>query len=112
MNEEVPRIPDAERTTIDRLEHGFTRIIARYGFSEDPNLTTLLSRLSIPGLNLDPMKCTFFLGRETLILRSSKTMLSWRKHLFAFLSRNAWDASKFFRIPPNRVIELGVQMEL
>ncbi len=112
MNEEVPRIPDAERTTIDRLEHGFTRIIARYGFSEDPNLTTLLSRLSIPGLNLDPMKCTFFLGRETLILRPSKTMLSWRKHLFAFLSRNAWDASKFFRIPPNRVIELGVQMEL
>lgn len=112
MNEEVPRIDDAERVAIERLEAGFVRIVARYGFSEDPDLPALLRGLNIPGLNLDPMKCTFFLGRETLILRSSRNMYSWRKHLFAYLSRNAWDASKFFRIPPNRVIELGVQMEL
>jgi KUP system potassium uptake protein len=111
-NEEVPRIHASEKVTVDRLDAGFTRIIARYGFSEDPNLTTLLLNMSVPGLNLDPMKCTFFLGRETLILRKSRNMQSWRKHLFSYLSRNAWDASKFFRIPPTRVIELGVQMEL
>jgi KUP system potassium uptake protein len=58
------------------------------------------------------MKTTFFLGRETLILVPGKNMRTWRKTLFAYLSRNAWDASKFFRIPPNRVIEIGIQVEL
>ena len=68
--------------------------------------------LNIEGLDLDPGKVTFFLGRETLILTPRRNMRPWRKILFSFLSRNAWDASKFFRIPPNRVIEVGIQMEL
>ena len=58
------------------------------------------------------MKCTFFLGRETLILGASHNMRPWRKHLFAYLSRNALDASKFFHLPPNRIIEIGAQVEL
>jgi len=58
------------------------------------------------------MKVTFFLGRETLILVEGQNMRNWRKILFSYLSRNAWDASKFFRIPPNRVIEVGIQVEL
>jgi KUP system potassium uptake protein len=112
MNEEVPRIPNSERVTVERLAVGFTRIVARYGFSEDPNLAALLGNLQIEGLDLNPMKCTFFLGRETLILGAGRNMRPWRKHLFAFLSRNALDASKFFHLPPNRVIEIGVQVGL
>jgi KUP system potassium uptake protein len=111
-NEEVPRLPDAERVTVERLEAGFVRIVTRYGFSEDPNLAALLGGLKVEGLDLDPMKCTFFLGRETLILGASRNLRPWRKHLYAFLSRNALDASKFFHLPPNRVIEIGVQVEL
>ena len=112
MNEEVPRVPEAERVVVECLPAGFTRIIARYGFSEDPNLAALLRDLSLEGLDLSPMKCTFFLGRETMILRAGPNMRPWRKHLFAFLSRNALDASKFFRLPPNRIIEIGIQVEL
>ena len=110
--EEIPHIPDAERTQIKILPEGFYQIIIRYGFSEDPDLSSLLRSLNIEGLDLDPGKVTFFLGRETLILTPRRNMRPWRKILFSFLSRNAWDASKFFRIPPNRVIEVGIQMEL
>ncbi len=112
MTEEVPRIPATERVTVERLDGGFTRILARYGFSEDPNLAELLSGLHVEGLDLEPMKCTFFLGRETLVLAAGHNMRPWRKRLFAFLSRNALDASKFFHLPPNRVIEIGVQVVL
>jgi len=112
LTEEVPSIPAAERVTVERMEGGFTRIVARYGFSEDPNLAELLRGLNIEGLDLDPMRCTFFLGRETLILSAGRNMRPWRKHLFAYLSRNALDASKFFHLPPNRVIEIGVQVVL
>lgn len=110
--EEIPRVPDAERVRIERLQAGFTRIVARYGFSENPDVAALMRGMTIEGLDLDPMKCTFFLGRETLVLGPGRNMRQWRKHIFAYLSRNAIDASKFFSLPPNRVIEIGVQMEL
>jgi len=112
QNEEVPRIAAGERVSVERMEEGFVRITARYGFSEDPNLTDLLRGLQIEGLDLDPMKVTFFLGRETLILGAARNLRPWRKHLFSFLSRNARDASKFFHLPPNRVIEVGIQVQL
>jgi len=110
--EDIPCVPETERVKITILPEGFYQILIRYGFSEDPNLTALLSSLKVEGLDLDPMKITFFLGRETLILVPGENMWLWRKTLFTFLSRNAWDASKFFRIPPNRVIEVGIQVEL
>lgn len=109
---DVPRVAANERTQVTILPEGFYQLNIRYGFSEDPDLSTLLRSLHVEGLDLDPMKITFFLGRETLILVAKHNMYSWRKVLFAFLSRNAWDASKFFRIPPNRVIEVGIQVEL
>ncbi len=112
MNEEVPRIADADRVAVERLDAGVTRMVVRYGFSENPDLSTLLRSLSIDGLNLDPLRCTFFLGRETLLLGAGRNMHPWRKQLFAFLSRNALDASKFFHLPPNRIIEIGMQVEL
>jgi KUP system potassium uptake protein len=111
-NEELPRIPDSERVLIQRLEAGFTLITARYGFSENPDLSSLLSQIKIDGLDLTPGKVTFFLGRETLILMPRNNMWPWRKKLFLFMSKNSIDASKFFNIPPNRVIEVGTQVEL
>lgn len=111
-NEEQPRISESERVHIERLEAGFTLITARYGFSENPDLSELLSRIHVEGLNLTPNKVTFFVGRETLILVPNGNMRSWRRQLFAFLSKNSRDASKFFNIPPNRVIEVGIQVEL
>ncbi len=110
--EDIPRVPEAERSQVRVLPEGFHQILLRYGFSEDPDIPAALRNIRIEGLDLNPMNVTFFLGRETLILAREKNMRFWRKHLFAFLSRNARDASKFFRIPPNRVIEVGIQVEL
>jgi len=112
VNQDLPRTPDNEKVTIEQLEAGFTRITARYGFMETPDLSELLSSLKIDGLDLTPSKVTFFLGRETIILIPRKNMFFWRKMLFAFLSKNARDASRYFNIPPNRVIEIGIQVEL
>jgi KUP system potassium uptake protein len=109
---DIPHVPDVERTQVTELPAGFYQLRIRYGFSEDPDLSSLLKTLKVEGLDLDPMKVTFFLGRETLILVQNDSMRNWRKLLFSYLSRNAWDASKFFRIPPNRVIEVGIQVEL
>ena len=112
QTEDIPHVPDEERTHVNVLPQGFYQLLLRYGFSEDPDLSTLLKNLKIEGLDLDPMKVTFFLGRETLILVEGQNMRNWRKILFSYLSRNAWDASKFYHIPPNRVIEVGIQVEL
>lgn len=112
INQDQPRIPDGERVSVEKLEAGFTRITARYGFMESPDLSLLLSGLSIEGLDLTPSKVTFFLGRETIILTLHRNMMHWRKRLYAFLSKNARDATRYFNIPPNRVIEIGIQVEL
>ena len=112
VNQDVPRIPDPERVSVERLEAGFTRITARYGFMETPDLSQLLTSLTIEGLDLTPSKVTFFLGRETILLVPKQNMFLWRKILFAFLSKNARDATRYFNIPPNRVIEIGTQVEL
>ena len=68
--------------------------------------------LKAQGLDLDPMQLTYVLGRESLVLIHKKPMSLWRKQLFSFMSRNAYDASKFFHIPTNRVIEVGIQVEI
>ena len=112
VNLDLPRVSEGDRVSVERLEAGVTRITARYGFTETPDLSLLLTSLTIEGLDLTPSKVTFFLGRETIILVPRKTMFLWRKMLFTFLSKNARDATRYFNIPPNRVIEIGTQVEL
>ncbi len=112
VNQDLPRMQESERVTVERLEAGITRITAQYGFTETPDLSLLLSSLKIEGLDLTPSRVTFFLGRETIIPTPNKSMFSWRKMLFMFLSKNARDATRYFNIPPNRVIEIGTQVEL
>jgi KUP system potassium uptake protein len=113
VTREIPRVEDTERADVSELGNGFYWITLHYGFSETPDIPATLKKVAVKGVSFDPMQTTYFLGRETLVpsLRR-ETMPRWRKSAFSFLSRNACDASKFFCIPPNRVIEIGIQIEL
>jgi KUP system potassium uptake protein len=113
MTEEVPTVPPEERLTIEKLDKGFYRLTARYGFIQDPRAADVLKHARAQGLELDVMKTTFFLGRETLIPDvKQKGMALWRRRLFAVMAKNSERFNEFFRIPPNRVVELGMQVKL
>ena len=112
LTEEVPHVAATERITIRRLGKGFSSVVARYGFMEDPDITDILDACRPKGLDIRIEAATFFLGRETLIATDRPGMAIWRERLFAFMSRNALRATSFFRIPPNQVFEVGAQVEL
>jgi KUP system potassium uptake protein len=105
-------VPDAERLRVDRLAPDVYRVVARHGFAEDPEVPAVLERLRREGLEVDLEQTTFFLGRETLLATDRPGMALWRERLFALLSRNARRATKFFRLPSDRVCELGRVIEL
>ena len=111
LSEEVPEIPDAERITIQKLTQGFYRITARYGFMETTDVPAILARAREAGLDSKPLDTTYYLGREQLIPTGTTPLWSWRKKLFVFMSRNSRSATAFYGIPPNRVVELGAQIE-
>jgi KUP system potassium uptake protein len=111
-SEDVPHVAAEERVEVEPLEQGFVRVIARYGFMENPSIPDILKRGREKGLQFQLMSTSFFLGRETLIPSKKPGMAMWREALFSWMSRNARSATAFFRIPPNRVVELGTQVEL
>jgi KUP system potassium uptake protein len=84
----------------------------RYGFMEEADVPAALRSLGHPELTFKPMETSYFLGRETLIATKRPGMALWRERLFALMARNARPATTFFRLPPNRVVELGAQVEL
>jgi KUP system potassium uptake protein len=108
--EEVARVTDAQRVHVEQIEHGFVRVVARYGFTETPDVIELLARDDTPTPRLE--ETTFFLGRETLIAGGQYGMSRWRERLFGFMSRNAMLATKFFNVPADRVMEVGTHIEL
>ncbi|HET7585687.1 MAG TPA: KUP/HAK/KT family potassium transporter [Gemmatimonadaceae bacterium] len=108
---EVPFLANEERLHVSALGQGFYRIDAHYGFMESPNVPDIMEQARATGLDARPMATTFYLGRERLIATGASPMHRWRKALFAFMSRNARGATQFFGIPPNRVVELGAQIE-
>jgi KUP system potassium uptake protein len=110
--EEVPHVTDAERVTVSDIGHDFWRILIRYGFMEDPDIPAVLNKLNVEGLSLKKMETTYFLGREVLIATKAPGMAIWREKLFAWMSQNARSATSFFQLPPNRVVELGTQVEI
>jgi KUP system potassium uptake protein len=112
ITEEVPWVSEEDRVVVESLDKGVYRLTARYGFTQDPRAQDVLDCAREDGLFLDMMKTTFFLGRETLIPSSRPGMHRWQKRLFALMSRNAQRFTDFFRIPPNRVVELGMQVSL
>ncbi|HEX8906197.1 MAG TPA: potassium transporter Kup [Longimicrobiaceae bacterium] len=110
--QEVPHVPPEQRTEVEDVGEGFYRILLSYGFMEDPNVPQALADIHVDGLDLRPARTTYFLGRETLIPSRRPGMSMWREQLFALMARNARTATSFFGLPPNRVVELGAQIEL
>jgi KUP system potassium uptake protein len=108
----APHVEDTDRLSVETLGQGFYRVTLRYGFMEEPDVPAALALGAGHGLPLDATKMTFFLGVETLLATERKGMVRWRERLFAVMSRNAVRATSFFRIPPERVVELGMQIEL
>ena len=111
LSEEVPTIPDNERITIVPLDQGLFRIKARYGFMESTDVPAILRRAQGVGIDAKPLDTTYYLGREQLIPTGPGHLWRWRKKLFVFMSRNSRSATAFYKIPPNRVVELGAQIE-
>jgi KUP system potassium uptake protein len=112
LTDEVPQVNPAKRVESEKLGAGFHRIIAHYGFMEEPNVPELLAGAPLDGALLDMNKTTFFLSRETVLPTRSRSMARWRQWVFAVMTRNAQSASSFYRIPANRVVELGMQVEI
>jgi KUP system potassium uptake protein len=114
---DVPNVPVAERLSFERFEHGFVQAVASYGFMESPDVKEVLELLRREGIRSRPLDTSYYLGREKLIplrkawKKGGLSMNVWRKRLFAVMSRNAKSAAEFFQLPPNRVVELGTQIE-
>lgn len=109
---DIPRVPSAQRVVVENLPHGFWRVRVYFGFMDNPNLPEALEWCAELGLELDIMKTSFFLGRETLIPKLGSRMQLWREKLFITMFRNSSSATSYFHLPPNRVVELGTQLEL
>jgi len=112
VTEEVPRLKEKERTRCEFLGPGFWRVTLHYGFMENPDVPRALRKVKLDGKGFEPMETTFFLGRETLIASKRPGMAIWREHVFAWMARSEGRATAFFNIPPGRVVELGLQVEL
>ena len=112
ITEEIPFIHRAQRLQVQQLSNDFYRVVGRYGFMQDPNVPRLLDLCGKNGLEFKLAETTFFLSRETILPTKSPGMVMWRRRLFAVMSRNAQHATTFFRLPANRVVELGMQVEL
>ena len=109
---DVPYVPEAERVEVVRLPGNFNQVTVQYGFKDEPDIPAALTMCAKSGLQLDMMDTSFFLGRETLIPKLGSEMAYWRELLFIAMFRNAGSATAFFKIPSNRVVELGAQVVL
>jgi KUP system potassium uptake protein len=112
VTENVPFAIGNQSLSVIDLGQGFYRVIAHVGFMQQPNVPKILTRCEKKDLHVNPADTTYYLGRQTLLTTGKAPMARWRKLLFSFLSRNARTPTAFFRLPPNRVVELGLQIEL
>ena len=109
---QTPYVAPADRLSVELLGHGIYSVRAQYGFMEDPDVPAALLLAREKGVDLDPDDLTYFLGRETILVTRRAGMALWREKLFVLIARNAVRATAFFRLPPERVVELGVQVEM
>ncbi|MEO6589710.1 MAG: potassium transporter Kup [Pyrinomonadaceae bacterium] len=109
----IPHVDESERSLYQPLNNGFSRLKIYYGYMEEPDIPKILSELKARKFIFNPDETTYFLGRETIIASKKYSgMARWREKLFALMSRNARSATSYFKIPPNRVVELGEQIEI
>ena len=108
----VPHVAPDDQLTFEPLGHGVFVMRALYGFMQDPNVPDALRAAQHRGLEIDADDVTYFLGRETILVTHRRGMAMWREKLFVLMTRNAVRATAFFRLPPERVVELGVQVEI
>jgi KUP system potassium uptake protein len=109
---EVPFVNKRDRVQIEPLAPQFYRIIANYGFTEIPKIKHILEACRERGMPFPIQETTFVLGRETILPTGDPTLSVWREKMFAFMARNAERPTAFFKIPPNQVIEVGIQVEI
>jgi KUP system potassium uptake protein len=111
--EEVPYLANAkDRVALENLSEGFWRAQVHFGFMEKPNVPLALDSVKQTGLRLDPMRTTYFIGRETVLATRKVGLSSWRGSVFAWMTRNAGDVTSYFCLPPNGVVELGARVEV
>jgi KUP system potassium uptake protein len=108
----IPRVPPEQRLKLTDLGDNFYTIIAEYGFMQHPNIPRVLNRCAVQGLHFGMMETSFFVGRVKIVPARNSALGSFRCKIFELMHRNALAATDFFRIPPNRVIELGSQTEI
>jgi KUP system potassium uptake protein len=112
MTTEAPYVPDADRIVLTELGNGFYRLLIRYGFMQTPDIPAALAACKPLGLEFNMMSTSFFLSRETYVPSLNPGMAMWRERLFTFMTLNATRATIFFKIPTDRVVELGTQLEI
>jgi KUP system potassium uptake protein len=112
LSEDTPRVPAQQRVEVEAYGEGFYRVILHYGFMDEPDVPGALALCQLEDLDFSPMRTTYFLSRETVIPSRLPGMARWREGLFAFMLKNANGNLRFFRLPLNRVIELGTQVEM
>ena len=111
-NEDVPEVPVERRAEVTELAPGIHRVLLHYGFMESPNIPRALEELNGRGIDYDPMQASYFLGRDVLVRSLAPKLPLWRLWLFMVMARNAVPATVFFRIPSDRVVELGVRVAI
>ncbi len=112
LTSELPHVPIEDRITVMELPQGFWRVTAHFGFMENPEIGPVQEACAQSGLAWSDFETTYFLGRESIVQSRHPVLPRWRLALFGLLSRNAQEPAAFFRLPANRVVELGVQVEL
>jgi KUP system potassium uptake protein len=109
---DTPYVPEIDRVEVRSLKENFWSVIVQYGFMDEPDIPTALQLCAASGLELMPLETSYFIGRETLIPRLGSELAFWREKIFVAMFRNAGSATAYFKIPSNRVVELGTQVVL
>jgi KUP system potassium uptake protein len=112
VTDDAPSVPPNSRVTYEQLSSSFARLTVRYGFSETPNISGALSAARQLGWTFDIMSTSFVLSRRSVKTSARRGLRRWRDTVFTFLTRNADDASRYFRLPADRVIEIGMQVSM
>jgi KUP system potassium uptake protein len=112
LDNDIPTVPPAERIKIEPLGHECYQVNVNYGFKDERDIPAALELCQQAGLEYNLMETSFFITRQTVISTVGSGMAHWREVMFATMQRNARDAADYFRVPTNRVIELGTQVEI